>query len=168
MSLSYPQNDFPLYHDRAVAGHVDTHYKGRDLQARFAEVAHGPGLGMVYGANRQFAKLPTVTGDVTNNFDGIVVHDPWNTYDRAYGINRWFTLLRKGRIWVQIFGTALLESAPNAVFMIHGGANAGKFRGDAGAGGDAGTAVPTAKVCRLGTPVAGGGDGIAMIEINLP
>lgn len=138
----------------------------RDVISRLLESsASDAGLFHVKGTATDQTKLPAAAGDVTNFLQGVSVYEPMRaataTADRLRAKDM-VPLLRRGRIWVKVAGTALVDNGP--VFVTHSGADAGKVSGAVGAGPDA-TAVPNgaAKCIKGGAPGA-----LALIDLNLP
>jgi hypothetical protein len=141
----------------------------RETISCLAETVIDAGLGVVKGTTGGHTSqiiLPTQASDVTNLFKGITQYlamkEPNGTAGR-YAVGDAVPVLETGRIWVKVdptAGAALLDEGP--VFVVHSGANAGTFRGDAGVG-PAATALAGAK-CKIG----GLAGSVAEIRINIP
>lgn len=176
--VSIPQLSYDLVPAVAFAGMLADSGM-RDVETAFAEVVLDAGLGVCVGATTgpgigtgedgeagPTVILPTAAADVTNHFKGVALYntgkEPTGTANR-YAVGDPVPCLQNGRVWVQIDATALAALVNDGpVFLVHSGAQAGKFRGDAGVG-PAATVVANAK-CKIGG-VAGG---VGMIKLNLP
>jgi len=145
-----------------------------DIQSCLAEADLDCGLGLVYGTqpsghdvSTPVVDLPANTGEVAK-FMGVSQYlsqrEPNGTSAARYAAKSGVPVVRKGRIWVKIDATAgssLANEGP--VFLVHSGAQAGKFRQDTGAGGTAATAISGARV-----RVGGSEGGIALVDFNIP
>ena len=139
-----------------------------DIESALAEVPLDAGLGVMVGATTgptPTVKLPSASGDLAK-FKGIACYEaarmPTGNANR-FKVSDPISCVTQGRVWVQVDATAggdMVDEGP--VYWVFTGANAGKFRGDAGSGPSA-VLVPNAK-CKIG----GSAGSVAMIKINLP
>jgi hypothetical protein len=166
--LQAPQTSYTQFPPVAFAGQRADSGEFEATSA-LAEVVFDCGLGLVKGTAggpTPQVKLPTQASDVTNLFKGVSLYQayrqPTNTANR-YAVGDAVPVVETGRIWVKIdptVGATMSDEGP--VFLVHSGANAGTFRGDAGVGPSA-TVVAGAK-CKQGG-IAGG---IAAVKFNIP
>jgi hypothetical protein len=138
----------------------------RDVLSRLLESATADaGHFVVKGTATDQAKLPGVATDVTNLLLGVLVFQPMQeatgTANRFVATDA-VAVMRRGRIWVKVAGTAIADGA--VPFVFHSGADAGKVSGAAGAGPDA-TIVPEGSVRCLKGAAPGG---LALLDLNLP
>ncbi len=165
--VAIPQVSYALVPPPAFAGMIaDSGF--HDVESAIAEVALDCGLGVMKGTTGGVTpqvKLPTSAGDLAF-LKGVTIYqaikEPTGNANR-YAAGDPLGCLTQGRIWVQIdatVGAVMVDEGP--VYWVFTGANAGKFRGDAGSG-PAAVLVPNAK-CKVG----GTAGGVAEIKINLP
>lgn len=164
--IEIPQVTYALVPPVAFAGMVaDNGFS--DTESAVAEAPLDAGLGVVIGTTggpTPTVQLPASAGDLAL-LKGVTMY----LAAREPGVSKRFDVgdavpcLTQGRIWVQIdatSGSVLVDNGP--VYLVFTGANAGKFRGDAGVG-PAAVLVPNAR-CKVG----GAAGGIGEIKINLP
>lgn len=166
--VQIPQLTYAQVPPVAFAGMLaDTGY--HDIESALAEVPLDVGLGVIVGATggpTPSVKLPTQISDLAllkGISQYLAAREPTGNANR-YAIGDAVPCVTQGRIWVQVDTTAGSSLADNGpVYLVYTGADAGRFRGDTGAGGVTAVLVPNAR-CKVGG-VAGG---VAEIKINLP
>ena len=177
--VQIPQTSYPLIPPPAFPGML-ADSGNHDTETGFAEVPLDAGLGVVVGSVTSpgtgtgaagmagpSVKLLAASGDVTNLFKGVsqylAAREPVPGSANRYAVGDAVPCVTQGRIWVQVdatVGAALLDEGP--VFLVFSGANAGKFRGDAGVGPAA--AVVAGAKCKIGATAGG----VAQIKVNTP
>jgi hypothetical protein len=172
MALEIPQVTYNNRPPVAFAGQLGDSGPW-DIRSCLAEAVMDAGLGVVYGTQPSGADpgtpvvdLPANTGEVAK-FMGVALYqsqrEPTGTANR-YAAKDPVPVLKRGRIWVQVDATAAAAlTAEGAVYLVHSGAQAGKFRQDTGAGGTAATLVSGARCVYAGTE-----GGIALVDFNIP
>ncbi len=167
MAIEIPQVTYAQVPPVAFAGMVaDSGFT--DTESAVAEEALDAGLGVVVGTTGGATPTvvkPAASGDLAL-LKGVTMYlaarEPTGTANR-YAIGDAVPCLTQGRIWVQIDATSGSVLTDNgAVYLVFSGANAGKFRGDAGVGPSA-VLVPNAKV-----KIGGTAGGVGQIKVNLP
>lgn len=167
--VQIPQTTYNLVPPVAFAGML-ADSGPHDIESALAEEPFDCGLGVVQGTsmgigNTPQVKLPDNTGEVAT-FKGVTqflsFKEPIAGSTVRYQATDTVPVITMGRVWVHIdetVGATMVNEGP--VYLVHSGAQAGKFRGDANSG--AATLIPNAK-CKIG----GSAGGIAQIKVNLP
>jgi hypothetical protein len=130
--------------------------------AALAEAAVDCGMGVVLGtvnAPTPQVRYPANTGEVTDTFMGVVIYEAMKepqTSAARYAATEPLSLMRRGPIWCVTNGTMV---AQGPVYLVHTGADVGKFRGN-------NTNATLVSGARVKTGVTGAG--IAEIDFNLP
>lgn len=163
MSIQIPQTSYDLYPAAGYAGQIADLGAFTEKVSGLAQVALDAGLFLVKGTASNQVKLPTATGEVTNNLKGVAVYQslrmPTGGANR-YAIGDSLPVLRKGRIYVPVISVAVTDDM--VPYIVHTGGDAGKIRGDNAASNA--TAAPSGVKVIIGAAAGG----LAVVEINLP
>lgn len=160
MALQIPQTSYTNEAPTGYAGQLaDLSPSHTDSMA--ADVALDCGLFVVLGAAYGRCKLPTATGQVTNNLQGIsryvAMAEP-RTAGARFKIGDMVPVGRKGRYLVPVVSATVADDA--IPYIIHTGADAGTIRGTT----DASATIAPSGVKVLRGAAAGG---LALVEVNL-
>lgn len=134
----------------------------RVVMTRFVAQVGGISFGLaVVRAADQTVKLPTVTGDVTNAFEGFSVRQEYREANsQGYSNLEPVSVLRRGYIWVEVEGAVTEEGAVYARTAANGGnTQLGAIRGDADSANA--TLIPNAKFVTSTTAA-----GLAIVEVK--
>lgn len=161
MALQIPQLSYANLPPVGYAGQLADLMWGAHRDSQATEVDLDAGLFVVLGASYGLCKLPTATGQVTNNLQGVALYEaikePYLTTAR-FKAKDMISVLRKGRVWVVVGAVAVTDDS--IPYIVHTGADAGKVRGTT----DAGATLAPSGVKVLQGAAAGG---ICKLEVNL-
>lgn len=150
MQTTYSQNMNPAY-----AGML-ADLSDKVVDSKAAEGQIGLGFGVVSGTNAE--KQVKVPAGSVNGFQGVALYQAKEQgLDGSVVFKDKDTVpvLSKGRAWVPVIGAVAYDGA---VYLIHTGANAGKFTGTAD--------VNQGQIAAAKFKSSTSGDGLAIIELS--
>jgi hypothetical protein len=160
MTIQIPQTNYTNFPAAALAGQLADLMWGKHVDSMAADVDLDCGLFLVLGASYGRCKIPTATGQVTNNLQGVALYEavkePYLTTAR-FKARDMIPVLRRGRVWVPVVSVTVTDDV--IPYIIHTGSDAGKIRGD----NTNATAAPSGVKVLRGAAAGG----LALVEVNL-